>query len=121
MKTLNFCVLIFVMFSSTIAIGQIGRRIGVVAYHHATVGTTAQAAIASASVSRDTKGWRICHDGGSANAYLAISTGSDPDTDGVRVAANTCFVCDECGSTALINARVKGSASSTGYSVLQLQ
>lgn len=117
---LKFIAVLLTFLSASIAIAD-GRRIGVVLYEHSTVGTTAQDAISSSNVDRTLKGWRICHDAGSANAYLAISTGSDPATDGVRIAAAQCYQCDECGAQALIDANVKGSAASTGYSVQQLK
>jgi hypothetical protein len=113
--------ILFGMLLSNVSYAQNGRRIGDVKYHHATAAAAAQDAISSASVLVDLRGWRICHDGGSANAYLAVSDGADPATDGVRLAAGQCYECDDCGSAALIEANVKGSAAATGYSVLQLK
>lgn len=115
-----FIVIIFSLIAS-LAHGQIGRRIGNVQYFHSTVGTTAQDALPPANVDRNIKGWRICHDSDSTANYLAISTGADPATDGVRISAGLCFDCDDCGSTALIDANVKADAAATGYSVLQLK
>lgn len=98
------------------------RKLDTITYAHSTVGTTAQdAALTPSSVDSKIRGWRICHDGGSASAYLAISNGADPDTDGLRIAAGACYLCDECGSKGLIEANVKASAASTGYSVLQFK
>ena len=94
-------------------------RINTLLYHHDTVGTTAQDAIISTSVDSRVFGWTICHDGGSANAYLAVSENADPDSDGQRVAPGECFVCYGCGSRSLKSANVKGSAAATGYSVVQ--
>lgn len=99
--------------------GQTGRRIGSVDYFHSSVGTTAQDAIPAGNVERNVKGWRICHDAGSTANYLAISTGADPATDGIYIAANTCYECDECGGTALKDVNVKADAAATGYSVIQ--
>lgn len=120
-RILTTFVLIILATSSSLALAQIGRRISSVSYSHSSVGTTAQDAISSASVDLKLKGWRICHDAGSSSDYLAISVGADPAADGLRIAAGQCYQCDECGATALIDANVKASAASTGYSVLQLK
>ena len=116
MKWTHAMTIMLFLFACT-AHGEV--RIGTVLYSHSTVGTSAQDAIASGSVDRLTFGWDICHDGGSASAYLAVSTGVDPDTDGVRVATGECYVCPNCGGKALRNTNVKGSAAATGYSVVQ--
>lgn len=118
---MKFFIVIIVSLMSSIALGQIGRRIGAITYYHSTVGTTAQDALPAVNIDRNIKGWRICHDSDSTANYLAISTGADPATDGVRIAAGLCFDCDECGSTALTDANVKADAAATGYSVLQLK
>jgi len=114
-----FIVIIFSLFSLQ-SFAQIGRSIGDVTYYHSTVGTTAQDAIPAVNIQR-VKGWRICHDSDSTANYLAISAGVDPATDGVRIGAGACFICDECGSKVLENANVKADAAATGYSVLQLK
>lgn len=106
---------------STASYGQLGRRIDTVTYYHSTVGGTAADAIPAMNLVSGLKGWRICHDAGSSSDWLAISVGADPATDGIRIAAGACYVCDECGFAALKNANVKASAASTGYSVLQLK
>ncbi len=118
---MKFFIVIIAFLSSLTSFAQIGRRIGNVSYYHSTVGTTAQDALPAVNIDRNVKGWRICHDSDSTANYLAISTGADPATDGVRVAAGFCFDCDDCGSTALTDANVKADAAATGYSVIQLK
>lgn len=119
---MQYYILIIVTLYSQIALGQIGRRVGKVEYYHNTVGTTAQDAIPPANVdARNIKGWRICHDSGSAADYIAVSTGADPATDGVRIAAGLCFDCDDCGGVSLQDSNVKASAAATGYSVIKFQ
>ena len=113
--------LLCVFFSSTYALGANPRRIAKIAYFHSTVGTTAQDAIPVGNVITRIQGWRICHDSDSTAGFLAISNGADPATDGIRIAADSCYLCDDCGSQGLIDANVKADAASTGYSVLQLQ
>lgn len=99
---------------------QIGtQKIIQVQYSHSTVGTTAQDAILAASVEKEVKAWKICHDAGSASVYLAVSDGVDPDTDGARLEAGQCFDCMSCSFATLRDANVKGSAAGTGYSVIQ--
>lgn len=114
-------IILFLFLNNSWAHAQIGRRISNVNYSHSIVGTVAQDAIAPASVISNVTGWKICHDAGSANDYVAVSTGADPDTDGVRIAAGFCYNCRECNSTTLIDANVKGSAAATGYSVIQFK
>ena len=111
--------IIFSVFISSFANGQIGRRISKVTYSHSSVGTTAQVVIAPASVVSNVTGWKICHDAGSSNDYIAVSSGVDPGVDGVRIGIGFCYNCNECNSTTLIDANVKGSAAATGYSVIQ--
>lgn len=93
-------------------------RVGTVLYAHSTVGTSAADAIAPTAVGPNILAWQICADGANAS-YVAISTGVDPDTDGVRVKAGECFECPNCTATTLKNANVKGGAAAQGYSVLQ--
>lgn len=113
-------IILFILFlGSQIAFSQIGRQLGSVDYQHSTVGTTAQDA--TGTVVDRLKGWEICHDAGSASAYLAISDGADPDTDGVRIAPGDCFKCLECSEKTLKDANVKGSAAATGYAVIQFK
>lgn len=88
-------------------------------YHHATVGTTAADAIVVASVFKNLKKFTICHDAASANAYLSFSDGADPDADGRRLEPAQCFVCHGCTFAILRDLNVKGSAASTGYSLIQ--
>jgi hypothetical protein len=94
-------------------------KINTVTYSHASVGTTGTAAIAPASVVTKVYGWSVCHDAGSANAYLAVSKTADPDLDGVRVGPGECYHCTNCGSRSLKAIFVKGSAAATGYSIVQ--
>ena len=111
--------IIFSVLLSSFANAQIGRRISTVTYSHSSVGTTAQDAIAPASVVSNVTGWKICHDAGSSNDYIAVSSGLDPGTDGVRIGIGFCYDCRECNSTTLIDVNIKGSAAATGYSVIQ--
>jgi len=111
----------FLFIFNSIAYSQIGRRINNVEYSHSTVGTSAADAIAAINVDSKLKGWLICHDAGSASVYLAVSNTADPDLDGVRLEPSQCFECTECGFLTLKDANVKGSAASTGYSVIQLK
>ena len=97
------------------------RLISTLTYHHGTVGTTAADAITPSSVPKELRGWMLCHDAGSASTYLSMSEGADPDTDGIRLGPGQCFECLDCGPGSLSRANVKGSAASTGYSVIQLR
>ena len=113
--------LLLLLLCHSTAYATLGRRVGKIEYHHASVGTTAAAAINAIDVSKDIVGWRVCHDGGSTADYLALSEGADPDVDGVRIAKGSCFECDDCGAQALRNLNVKASAAATGYSVIKFQ
>lgn len=120
-RVLAYLTLIFSFFVSSVVLGANPRRISKVSYFHSTVGTTAQDAIPAGNVITRLQGWRICHDAGSTAGYLAVSNGADPATDGIRIAPDSCYLCDDCGSRGLLDANVKADAASTGYSVLQLQ
>lgn len=93
-------------------------RVGTVLYAHATVGTTAADAISSSAVGTNILAWKVCADSANGN-YLALSTGADPDTDGVRLLAGECFECPNCTPKTLRDLNVKGGAASQGYSVVQ--
>jgi hypothetical protein len=121
MKRFSLLVLLLALLEPSYALASLGRRIGRIIYAHSTVGTTAQDALPAVQVDRSLVGWRVCHDAGSTATYLAMSTGADPATDGLRIAAGQCYQCDECGAQALIDLNVKADAASTGYSVLQLK
>lgn len=105
---------------SSLALGQIGaQKITKQVYSHGSVGTTAADAVLASTVERNLKRWAICHDGGSASAYLSFSDGVDPDVDGTRLAAGDCYTCYGCSQKTLIDLNVKGSAAATGYSIIQ--
>lgn len=108
------------MFSSS-AYATLGRRVGKIEYHHASAGLATSAAINAIDVPRSLVGWRVCLDAGSAADYLAISEGADPEVDGMRIAAGSCYECDDCGAQALKNLNVKASAAATGYSVIKFK
>lgn len=93
-------------------------RIGTVLYSHASIGTTAGAAISSASVGPAILGWTICADGANAS-YIALSNNADPDTDGVRIKAGECLACPSCSPATLKAAKVKGGAAAQLYAILQ--
>lgn len=121
---LRSLIILFVslLFVSEIGLSQVffaNTRVGKMDYAHSTVGTTAQEAIAAASVGGNLLTWAICHDAESSSTYLAISDGADPATDGVRVAPGECHMCPNCNPQTLKDINVKGQAAGTGYSVTQ--
>lgn len=106
---------------STTSMAQVffaNTRVGTVVYKHTTVGVVAADAIAAADVSANLLAWKLCADGANTS-YIAVSTGVDPDVDGVRVAAGECYECPNCTATTLKNANVKSGAAAQGYSTLQ--
>ena len=106
---------------SNVSLASLGRKVGKIEYYRNTVGTSAQVAIPAVSVDvRDTVGWRICVDP-SVTGYLAVSTGADPDVDGVRIGGGSCFECDDCGGAALQTTNVKADAAATGYSIVKFK
>lgn len=114
-------ILFLAMFSSS-AHATLGRRVGKIEYHHGTAGLATSAAINAINVPRDVVGWRVCLDAAAAPAdYLALSEGADPEIDGLRIAAGSCYECDDCGAQALKNLNVKASAAATGYSVIKFK
>ena len=115
-------IIFYLLITTTdILLAHSNRRVGLIKYHHATVGTSAQDAILASSVNSRIVGWRLCHDADSTANYLAASVGADPALDGIRLGAGQCFECDDCGSQGLIDLNVKADAASTGYSVIQFQ
>lgn len=113
--------LAFVLLLPSLLLAQNNYSPRSVEYHHGTVGTTAADAITASSVNRYVRGWRICHDSESTATYLAISSGADPLTDGIRIGAGECFECTNCSQKTLIDANVKAQAASTGYSVIMFR
>jgi hypothetical protein len=120
-KYMKIIFFLSVLLIPTLCNAQMGRRIGSVSYSHATVGTSAQDAVAPASVDSRIVGWKVCHDSESAATYLSLSTGVDPDVDGARIGPGNCFLCLECGGQTLKDLNVKGQAAGTGYSVIQFK
>jgi len=88
---------------------------------HSTVGVAAQLAIASADVKADLHGFSICVDKEATATYFAIGEAVDPLTDGVRIGAGQCFMCNFCSGKILRLLRVVAQAASTGYSVTQFR
>lgn len=94
-------------------------RIGAVVQTHTTVGTTAAAAIPSASVSSNLLAWKICNDAVNTSTYLYVGKAADPSTDGTQLAPGACYVCPNCVAATLKTINVKAQAASNGYSVTQ--
>lgn len=93
-------------------------RVNDVAFYRATVGTTTAEAIPDVSVIGNLLSFKVCADSANTN-YLAVGEAADADTDGVRLGANQCFVCEGCLATVLKALNVKGGAAGQGYTVLQ--
>ncbi len=109
------------MCSAEIALAQTNMRVGKQAFTHATVGTTAQLAIAGASVGAGPMHFNVCHDGESTATFLAVGLAVDPLTDGMRLKPGQCYTCIYCSEKTLKALRVVGQAAGTGYSVNQQQ
>jgi hypothetical protein len=107
------------MCASNIALAQYNMRVGKQSFAHATVGTTAQLAIASGSVGNGPLHFSVCHDAASASTFLAVGLAADPLTDGQRLAPGQCYACVYCSEKVLKALRVVGQAAGTGYSVNQ--
>lgn len=114
--------ILFILIFST---GNVGfahpvKKAKSIEYYHSSVGKNPKRAIPNTMVDiRKVRAWRICLDAGSSAKYLALSSGSDPDTDGVRIGAGDCFDCSNCGGVALQLTNVKAETPETGYSVIK--
>jgi hypothetical protein len=94
-------------------------RVGSVVQTHATIGTTAAVAIASASVSPNLLAWSICNDAVNTSTYLYVGKATDPTTDGTQLAPGACYACPNCLPATLKAVKIVGQAAANGYSVIQ--
>lgn len=115
--------LVAFLITSSIAVAQVALgpvKVGSTTHAHATIGTSAAVAIAPASVVPGLLGWQLCADAGNTNTVI-VGKAVDPASDGMVLAANMCFVCQNCSMATLKAINVKGGAAAQGYSVVQFK
>lgn len=123
MKKILFAVLAVLGLNATANAQQFfaNSRITKLSQYHATVGTSAAAAIPGASVGGNVLAWKVCNDAVNTSTYLLVGLAADPATDGTMLAPGACYVCENCTTDLLKSLKVKAQAASNGYSVTQFR
>jgi hypothetical protein len=66
-------------------------------------------------------GYRICNAAVNTSTWLAVGEGTDPETDGVRLAKGQCLDCPSCTPASLTALKVSAQAASNAYAVVQFK
>ncbi len=86
-----------------------------------TQGVSGSLVIAAANILPGMLGYKICNAASNASTWLAIGTGVDPETTGVRVGPGSCLDCPSCTAKVLGDTRLSAQASGNAYSVVQFK